>query len=132
MNFSLVSSNEISYLKGIKPFESEEEREFVMRIEMEIKDAFASIGEDTGILTTQFEHSKVISKEYIERIKPIIRNYGKKIPKRRNVLITQFYISERLKTGNKFGEMNVDQNYNNEDSVRMETIIVYKNTKGYL
>ena len=133
MNFSLVPLNEYSFLKGIKPFESEEEREFVMRIEMEIKEAFASIGEDTGILTTQFEHSKVIAKEYVERIKPIIRNYGKKVPKRRSVLITQFYIAEKLKTGNKFGEMNVDQNFNNEDNVRMETIIVYKNTEfGYL
>ena len=128
MNFSVVSSDSI-HLRGFKPFQSEEERELVMRIELEIEEAYLSISEESSNMQNNIDYNKITSKEYVERIKPIYKVYGKKVPKRRSVLITLLYVSETLKTGNKFGDLPVDNNFNNEDNIRMETIIVSKNSE---
>ena len=127
----------LNNLKDILPFETNEEIDFVLTIQKQIIETFKYIDKNK-IIKNYFqnferENETITCEEYIKRIKPIEIEDDSSIfsIEKKDILISNYFIAEILKEGEKFGEGISDINYFN-NSKRIETVITAKDTDlGY-
>ena len=127
---SIISKN----LIGIKPFENDDEKDLVLLIQDKILETYINI--EKPLLPKSYyhiienDHNKISAEQYIKRIKPEIKDeqYLKYNINRKDVLISSYFIAESLSNGEKFGDEIYDNNFYNDEDLRVETVITSVDT----
>ena len=127
---SIINKN----LIGIKPFENDDERDLVLLIQDKIVETYINI--EKPLLPKSYYHiiesdqNKISAEQYIKRIKPEIKDeqYLKYNVNRKDVLIYSYFIAESLSNGEKFGDELYDNNYYDDEDLRVETVITSVDT----
>lgn len=111
-------------------FDSNERRELILSLDSDIINTMKIIDpyfEDEFLLDKTFESNQQMcsTEEYINRTKPIKMNNDFYV-KKKKVIISSYFLANRMYTGDKFGEMMNDVNQINSNNQRVSTIITAK------